>query len=66
MGARLIKFSGRGLGRVFTNLTGGEKTMFWLGVFCLFYLWYRIIAEKQIAGRVEHHDYDEDKRKHSG
>ena len=52
-------------GAFFTNLTGGEKTMFWLGVFCLFYLWYRIIAEKQIAGRVEHHDYDEDKKENT-
>lgn len=42
---------------VSNQVSSGMRILFWLGVGCFGYAYYRSVREKQVKGVVEHHDY---------
>jgi ATP-dependent Clp protease ATP-binding subunit ClpA len=46
-----------GGGLLLEKLTSESRILFWLGIGCFSYLWYRSVKEKEVKGLVEHYDY---------
>jgi len=57
----LYSQSGYLLQTVLEQITPVMRILFWLGIICFSYFYYRIIREHHIPAFVEHHDYKEQK-----
>ena len=57
----VLFFEGNTLSVPFFEFSRGAGLLFWMGAFIFWYVYYRVIREKQIKSMVEHHEYNEEK-----